>query len=122
MKLLKVFLKSILIDGSIAALFVLWKGYGIEGAGNILLTFLWILFVITFLTMFVADKTHFKNQEIYSHPAYKAYDITTDVIFFCVLAYYGLIVLAVLKVVTKIGIMAAKDREPKKKLSEEGDA
>lgn len=56
MKTIKYWIRHLAVDAAIAALFVLWKARGIEGAGNVVLTYFWFVTCITIFVLTVADK------------------------------------------------------------------
>lgn len=101
--------QELAIDGAIAALFVAWKGYGIEGAGNVVLLFLWIVLLFGLLVGLTANKSWFKTERT---PAFAVYDWTTTFLLFAALAFYDHTALATLALVTPVFVAGARTREP----------
>lgn len=110
MKSIKYWAKCIVMDAFMASLFVLWKGYGIDGAGNVFLTLVWVGIVIGLIAGFSADKTSFKTKR----PAgFLVYHRLTDFACICALAFYGMFVTAALMATAHLMLEAAREREPK---------
>ena len=109
---LKYWLKALSIDMALAIAIVAWKGNGIEGAGNIAVTWLWLTSSLAFLFGILCDKTAFKQ----ARPAgFKTYRFATEAALFGVLTFYGLIGLSVFRFASLMLLEVARIREPKAK-------
>ena len=102
MKATKQWAFALTIDGIYAALFYLWQFKGMDGAGNILLTVLWIITVAGFLiapVMLVAP-----SENIGRSPTLYAFSWLFTVTTFAALAWVGHYVLASLYLVCAVWI------------------
>lgn len=85
---------AISIDSFVAGMFVLWKGYGMEGAGNVVIFFAWILTICLILDgLFIsAKKPKMPRSEwgIYYHAI-------TELALISALVWYGFSLLPALR-------------------------
>lgn len=114
MKPLTYWLKQAASDIAVVALFVAWKGYGSEGAGNILVTFLWLITPVAILAAIFGDRT-WLGEDIDRPPGAKAHQSIYTMALFSALAYYGMPVLAVCCFIAACGVESLRSREPKAK-------
>ena len=64
MKTIKYWVNRLLINGAVLALFVLWKGVGIEGAGNLLLGVVYAIGLLGVLCSFTVDARSIAQLEL----------------------------------------------------------
>lgn len=114
MQALKYWAKCLTLDAIIVALFILWKRDGSDGAGNIFLAFIWLTSIFKLLGGLVMNKTNFEKGP--KRPTgFSTYDHITEAILFGALAFYGMFVLSVVRVVAHLLMEGARNREPKVK-------
>lgn len=107
----KYWLRAITCDLALLAAFVLWKGYGNEGAGNVVVAGLWFLTCLAMAVGFTLDRTYFEKNP--RPPGFAFYHKATDLIWLVALAYYGMFWLAGFFAVGHILLDVAREREPK---------
>lgn len=112
---LKFWLKAVLFDVAIAIALIAWKGHGIEGAGNIVVTWLWFASSLLLLVGLLGDKTMVKQAR---PVGFKTYHVAKEAALFFVLTFYGLIGLSLFRVVSLMLCEGARTREPKAKKGE----
>lgn len=87
------FLKKMFIDLGMMSLFVAWKVYGLDGAGNVFLFFSWMFTVASILVLFLVKGGQSTTK------AKRIYHVVTDVFFACLLAYFGYFLLPAIRMI-----------------------
>lgn len=107
---LKYWAKSIVMEVFVASLFVAWKWYGIDGAGNVFLFLMWSAVVIRWAAGFFANKSTYKTKRPAGFWVYRA---ISDFVLIAVMAWHGMFVLAGFYAVAHVLVEVSREREPK---------
>lgn len=106
MKALKQWAFALVLDGIYAALFYLWQFKGIDGAGNVLLAFFWLLVSISPVAFFGLKNV--PVEKLRRPKLLSAYDLVSTLVIFGVFAWIGHEVLAVLYLTISMFIRSAR--------------
>lgn len=93
-------IKALFWDGGTIALFILWKQYGYEGAGNVVLGYLWFTSVIWFLGSFLLDKKMVDEQPKQTWLR-RSYRFVLRIGMLTALAWYGYFALAFFFIISR---------------------
>lgn len=116
MESLKRWSKSILFDAALAIMFYSWKVNHIEGAGNAFLFVMWLSVVLGLIAVREIAKPNANLSSLVSSPAFRAYQIISDLAYVLALAWFGHFVLAGLYAL--VAIVFANARTKANKLAE----
>lgn len=113
-------IKAIGEDAILVALFVAWRVYGIQGAGNVLLLFMSVVAVVgtVFFILVLSDnegKADYKRyyKRLKGTPAYTTYQSVSQLVHVAAFAWIGYYLLAVGLMLTTLAIVVARDRANK---------